>query len=229
MINDINLIYLILLIILIILFIVLNYKRYEEFLDLFDTKFLNSIKFTEIKISSPYNTVFKKKIYNGRFKLYLNKDKDIVYKKVSYKEFLEDHNITIESYKSKIYNLKNLKIINKYLYEPNYIYIKDDGSYYSKYIKNNIRIYDILEKNKQIDKEILNKIIYKIKELKNDLIIYKKNNKLFGDWNTSNLVYNIDDNKIYNIDYEGFALYNIAQDGSDLYFDKIIEKLTKKL
>ena len=227
MINHINLIYLILLII--ILFLVLNYKRYEEFLDSFDNKFLNSIKFTEIKISSPYKTVFKNKIYNGRFKLYLNKDKDIVYKKVSYKEFLEDHNIPIESYKSKIYNLKNLKIINKYLYEPNYIYIKDDGSYYSKYIKNNIRIYDILEKNKQIDKKILNKIIYKIKELKNDLIIYKKNNKLFGDWNSSNLVYNIDDNKIYNIDYEGFALYNIAQDGSDEYFDRIIEKLTKKL
>tara|TARA_B110000003_G_scaffold240634_2_gene247395 strand:+ start:3889 stop:4578 length:690 start_codon:yes stop_codon:yes gene_type:complete len=227
--NNYTLISLISLISLILLILVFNYKRYEEFLDLFDTKFLNSIKFTEIKISSPYNTVFKKKIYNGRFKLYLNKDKDIVYKKVSYKEFLEDHNITIESYKSKIYNLKNLKIINKYLYEPNYIYIKDDGSYYSKYIKNNIRIYDILEKNKQIDKEILNKIIYKIKELKNDLIIYKKNNKLFGDWNTSNLVYNIDDNKIYNIDYEGFALYNIAQDGSDEYFDKIIEKLAKKL
>lgn len=63
--------------------------------------------------------------------------------------------------------------------------------------------------------------------MKNDLIIYKKNNRLFGDWNTSNLVYNIDDNKIYNIDYEGFALYNIAQDGSDEYFDKIIEKLKK--
>tara|TARA_B100000497_G_C7434794_1_gene271162 strand:- start:402 stop:563 length:162 start_codon:yes stop_codon:yes gene_type:complete len=43
------------------------------------------------------------------------------------------------------------------------------------------------------------------------------------------LVYNIDDNKIYNIDYEGFALYNIAQDGSDEYFDRIIYKLTKKL
>ena len=226
--NYFNLILLILLIISIII-LVFNYKTYERFLDLFDSKLLNSIKFEEIKITSPYNTVFKKKIYNGRFKLYLNKDKNIVYKKVSYKEFLEDHNITIESYKSKIYNLKNLKIINNYLYEPNYIYIKDDGSYYSKYIKNNIRIYDILEKNKQIDKKILNKIIYKIKELKNDLIIYKKNNKLFGDWNTSNLVYNIDDNKIYNIDYEGFALYDIAQDGSDEYFDKIIEQLTKIL
>ena len=33
---------------LILLILVFNYKRYEEFLDLFNSKFLNSIKFKEI-------------------------------------------------------------------------------------------------------------------------------------------------------------------------------------
>jgi hypothetical protein len=137
--------------------------------------------------------------------------------------------MNIEDYKSIIYNLKNIKIINKYIYKPEYIYVKDDGSYYSYYIKNNIRIYDLTNKNKEVDKNILSKIIDKVKECKNDLKIYKKENKLFGDWNTSNLLYNIDDNRIYNIDYEGFALYSKAQAGSDEFFDKIIEKLNKKL
>lgn len=89
--------------------IILNLNKYEKFKNFFNNNFLNNLKLKEIEITSPYNTVFKNKIYNGRFKLYLNKDKDIVYKKVSYKEFLEDHNISIESYKKKNIQSKKFK------------------------------------------------------------------------------------------------------------------------
>ena len=217
----------IILFIILLYFLLFNNYTYELFTNLFNSKYLSDLKLKEIETRSPYKAKYN---YQGRFKIYLSEDEEIIYKEqFILKEFLEDKNINIEDYKSIIYNLKNIKIINKYIYKPEYIYIKDDGSYYSNYIKNSIRIYDLTNKNKEVDKNILNKIIDKLKECKNDLKIYKKENKLFGDWNTSNLLYNIDDNRIYNIDYEGFALYNIAQEGSDEYFDKIIEKLSKKL
>ena len=217
----------------IILFIILLYfllfknYTYELFTNLFNSKYLSDLKLKEIETRSPNKS---KHNYQGRFKIYLSEDEEIIYKEqFILKELLEDENMNIEDYKSIIYNLKNIKIINKYIYKPEYIYIKDDGSYYSYYIKNSIRIYDLTYKNKEVDKNILSRIIDKVKECKNDLKIYKKENKLFGDWNTTNLLYNIDDNRLYNIDYEGFALFSEAQEGSDEFFDKIIEKLNKKL
>ena len=37
------------------------------------------------------------------------------------------------------------------------------------------------------------------------MILYTKNNILIGDWNPSNLLYDYETNRIYNIDYEGFS------------------------
>ena len=212
--------------IILLYFLLFHNYTYELFTNLFNSKYLSDLKLKEIETRSPNKS---KHNYQGRFKIYLSEDEEIIYKEqFILKELLEDENMNIEDYKSIIYNLKNIKIINKYIYKPEYIYIKDDGSYYSYYIKNSIRIYDLTYKNKEVDKKILNKIIDKIKECKNDLKIYKKENKLFGDWNTSNLLYNIDDNRLYNIDYEGFALYSKEQEDSDEFFDKIIEKLNSK-
>ena len=87
------------------------------------------------------------------------------------------------------YNLKNIKIINYYIYYPKNIYIENDESYYSIYMKDNVSIYDVIEKIKKLD-----------------LILFTKNNELIGYWNHSNLLYDYEANKIYNVDYEGFAI-----------------------
>jgi len=91
------------------------------------------------------------------FKLYLNKEYNVIYKKTQ-KQF-KHLKIDIEQYKNFIYNLKYLYIINIYIYKPQYIYIEDDGSYYSIYIKNGITLYDIINKKYIIDKETKKKLL----------------------------------------------------------------------
>ena len=59
--------------------------------------------------------------------------------------------------------------------------------------------------NKETDKDILLKIKKAVKKLKKNLDDNKKN--LTGDWDLHNLVYSIEDDKIYNIDIEGFFTY----------------------
>jgi len=167
----------------IIFLIIYFFKNKEQFQN------LNLIK-TNIK--SPYR-------YN--FYIYIDKRNNIIYKKVN-KIKIDD----INNYKNIIYNLKNIKIINNYLYYPKNIYIENDGSYYSIYMRDNVSIYDVIEKNKKICYETKNKIIDNLNKLKLDLILFTKNNELIGDWNPSNLLYDYGTNKIYNIDYEGFAI-----------------------
>tara|TARA_B100001540_G_scaffold314093_1_gene338318 strand:+ start:1479 stop:2114 length:636 start_codon:yes stop_codon:yes gene_type:complete len=167
---------------LIIFLIFYSFKNKEKFQN------LNLIK-TNIK--SPYK-------YN--FYIYIDKRNNIIYKKVNEIKIND-----IDNYKNTIYNLKNIKIINNYLYYPNNIYIENDGSYYSIYMKDNVSIYNVIEKNKKICYKTKIKIINNLDKLKKDLILFNKNNELIGDWNPSNLLYDYETNKIYNIDYEGFA------------------------
>lgn len=168
---------------LIIFLIFYSFKNKEQFQN------LNLIK-TNIK--SPYKY---------KFYIYVDKINNIIYKKVNEIKIND-----IDNYKNTIYNLKNIKIINNYLYYPKNIYIENDGSYYSMYIKDNVSIYDVIEKNKKICYKTKIKIINNLDKLKQDLILFNKNNELIGDWNPSNLLYDYETNKIYNIDYEGFAI-----------------------
>jgi len=71
----------------------------------------------------------------------------------------------------------------------------------------------LLKKIKKFVMKQKNKIINNLNKLKLDLILFTKNNELIGDWNPSNLLYDYETNKIYNVDYEGFAI--------NLYFKMI--------
>ena len=187
------------LIITIIITLIINKKSIENFKDyLYNSDFYKSIKLDKIDIHSPYSG-------EDLFKIYLNKEYDVIYKKSH--EGIKNY-INIDEYKDIIYSLKDTFIINKYIYKPENIYIEDDGSYYSIYIVNGVTLYDILNKNKKIDDETKNKIIEKLEILRDDLNTYSDNYNLFGDWNPSNIMYNYDDENLYNIDYEGFGTMN---------------------
>ena len=68
-------------------------------------------------------------------------------------------------------------------------------------MRDNVSIYNVIEKNKKICYKTKIKIINNLNKLKQDLILFNKNNELIGDWNPSNLLYDYETNKIYNIDY----------------------------
>ena len=187
------------LIIIIIITLIINKKSIENFKDyIYNSDFYKSIKLDKIDIHSPYNN-------DSLFKIYLNKEYDVIYKKTQ--EGIKKY-INIDEYKDIIYSLKDTFIINKYIYKPENIYIEDDGSYYSIYIVNGVTLYDILNNNKKIDDKTKNKIIEKLEILRDDLNTYSDNYNLFGDWNPSNIMYNYDDENLYNIDYEGFGTMN---------------------
>jgi hypothetical protein len=184
------------LIIIIIITLIINKKSIENFKDyLYNSDFYKSIKLDKIDVYSPYNG-------DSLFKIYLNKEYDVIYKKSQ--EGIRKY-INIDEYKDIIYSLKDTFIINKYIYKPENIYIEDDGSYYSIYIVNGVTLYDILYNNKKIDNKTKDKIIEKLGILRDDLNTYINNYNLFGDWNPSNIMYNYDDENLYNIDYEGFG------------------------
>ena len=79
--------------------------------------------------------------------------------------------------------------------------VKRNSGYSSVYVDG----YRLDKVNKETDKDILLKIKKAIKKLKKNLDDNKKN--VTGDWDLHNLVYSVEDDKIYNIDIEGFFTY----------------------
>jgi len=169
----------------------------------------------------------KSPIGNGLFDIYINKKENILYKKI------KCCMIDIINYKNIIYNIKNDSTLCDYIFEHETIYIEDDGSYYSSYVKNGIRLYDIsLQSN--IDYTVLLSLKVSILNMKNNLNKYIKTNKLSGDWALHNLIYCLDTNKIYNIDLEGFYTYPLIHDNGNCdinycnaRFDKLLEIISK--
>lgn len=155
-------------------------------------EYLNSLNFVKSNICSPIN--------NGLFDISIDYNENIIYKRIKQKV----HNI--DYYKSIIYNLKNDEFMKEYIYKPEQINIEDDGSYFSKYIKNGIRLYDI-NCDVDISNNILTKLLNSLHKLQNNLISYSKNNNLYGDWALHNLMYCVDNERIYNVDLEGFYTY----------------------
>jgi len=212
------------LIIIIIITLIINKKSIENFKDyLYNSDFYKSIKLDKINIHSPYSGEYL-------FKIYLNKEYDVIYKKAQ-KEITNN----INEYKKVIYSLKDTFIINKYIYKPENIYIEDDFSYYSIYIVNGVTLYDIINNKKKIDNETKNKITEKLEILRDDLNTCSDKYKLFGDWNPSNIMYNYDDENLYNIDYEGFGTMNYfhilpySEDNVNDYINKLISEINEIL
>ncbi len=181
-----------------------------------EKSFLNKLNFKKCRLKSPRG--------NGLFRLFINEENFIIYKKII--KNIDTNNIL--RYRNILFNLKNNQILNKYIFHPEKITIENDGSYYSKFIKNGIRLYDI-NSNSILDYKILNKIENKLIDLQNDLNKYVKTNKLSGDWALHNLIYCLDTNKIYNVDLEGFYTYPLIHDNGNCDINCCNERFDKLL
>jgi len=175
----------------------------------------SKLTFVKSKLKSP--------ICNGIFDVYIDTNENILYKKISEKKIIKN----IENYKKIIYGIKNNPVLCEYIFEPEKIYIEDDGSYYSSFIKNSIRLYDI-NSNSTIDETILDNLKRSIQEMKKKFNNYVKTNKLSGDWAHHNLIYCLDTYKIYNVDLEGFYTYPFVHNNGNCdikYCNKGFDKL----
>ena len=175
--------------------------------------FLNFYLYNKFKGGSNYPKNYKllkyeDKIVNNikiisRYDIYVNNNKTIVYKIINNtklgiklkKSIQSDDDFNI--YKNIIENAHK----KPYNHTIPVFDIERNGSYKSKYING----YRIDKLNKSINKNLLKKIIKQINILKEDL--YNNEKILSGDWALHNLIYSIEDDKIYNIDIEGFYTY----------------------
>ena len=151
----------------------------------------------------------KSPIGDGIFDIFIDTTENIVYKKIN-----ENIINSIKDYKNLIYGIKQNPVLCEYIYKPDTIYIESDGSYYSSYIKNGVRLYDI-NSNSEIDNTVLENLKKSIQTMQNNLNNYVKTNKLSGDWALHNLIYCFDTNKIYNVDLEGFYTYPLIHDNGN--------------
>ena len=186
-------------------------------------------------LPSAYSTLpfikseLKSPIGNGLFEIFINTKENMLYKKIKKKIDI----IHLENYKKTIYGIKNNPVVCEYIFEPEKIFIEDDGSYYCSFIKNGIRLYDI-NLNSKIDDTVLDNLNNSIKDMKRKLNNYVKTNKLSGDWELHNLIYCLDTEKIYNVDLEGFYTYPFIHDNGNCNikycnerFDELLDILDK--
>ena len=180
----------------------------------------SNLIFTKSQLNSP--------VGDGLFDIFINTKENILYKKIKNTDM-----INIDKYKQIIYGVNSNVVLGEYICEPEKIYIENDGSYYSSYIKNGIRLYDV-SKVLKLDYTILNNLKKSIQDMKEKLNNYVKTSKLSGDWALHNLIYCLDTNKIYNIDLEGFYTYPLIHDNGNCdikycneCFDKLLDILNK--
>ena len=171
--------------------------------------------------------------YPGRFFIYINKNKTIIYKKNKKNSLgnkllrrLKDKKKYME-YKNILENTIHHPYIGKYTISGYDIEL--DGSYKSKYI-NGHRLDKI---NNDISDIVLNKIAIQIQKLKNDLNKANVDYSFGGDWALHNLIYSLENDIIYNIDLEGFFTDKVLPKWGNInkinaWLDNIILKYTQK-
>lgn len=165
------------------------------------------------------NTKNFKTKYAGRFEVYL--DGRFVHKKPKKNRWNDK---LIEQIKEEGFDVYRDIIKNSYKTDYNNTIrgfnVKRNSGYSSVYVDG----YRLDKVNKETDKDILLKIKKAVKKLKKNLDDNKK--ILTGDWDLPNLVYSIEDDKIYNIDIEGFFTYkknNKTIKSRNKWFNKILK------
>mgnify|MGYP003677361666 CR=1 FL=1 len=168
----------------------------------------------------------------GRFNIFINKDKDIVYKKNKHTNL---GNILISQlnnytdyilYENMVENCNILPYIGKHIIEG--YDVESDGSYKSPYIKGYR-----LDQIQDVSNSVLKKIIIQTRILLHNINKYDKENILGGDWNIQNLLYSIEDDIIYNVDLEGFFSYQTLPNFGNInkingWLNKIINTISEE-
>lgn len=163
------------------------------------------------------------KLMVGLFDIYINEKNNIIYKKNKNKNLLKkvSDEITFLKYKDIIQNSYKKNSLKNYIIEG--FDVERDGSYKCKFIEG-IRL-DKIPDNLNTNQK--NKLISLLKEFLNDL---NKSQNLSGDWGLHNIIYDINDNRLYNIDLEGFFSYQkLPGWGSLNKVNKWINEIIKKL
>ena len=162
--------------------------------------------------------------YDGRFYIY-KYDENTVYKKIK-KEIQSQ----ILLAKKIVKNFSKYKDVIENIHKSHLPTIKgydveNDGSYKCKFI-NGYRLDRINKLNLKYNEIV--KIRNAILKLKN--ILNKNKRKLSGDWVLHNLIYSINDDKIYNIDLEGFFSYpSVPSWGNINFINKWLDDCLKKI
>lgn len=166
------------------------------------------------------NGFIQKNFYTGccgRFIIYLNKDKNLLYKKCFSSKLINDlkDDTNYYKYKNIIEGFKDYNSISNYILFGNVF--NRNGDYICEYLEG-YRLDHLYRIN---DIKLLNKIELKIYEI---IDVLKKNiNYLAGDWGVQNLFYSLKYDKILNIDPEGFFTYSKLPIWGKL--DKIVNNL----
>ena len=163
------------------------------------------------------------KLCVGLFDIYINKKKNIIYKKNRSKNLLTkiSDEITFLKYKDIIENSYKKNSMKKYIIEG--FDVEIDGSYKCKFI-DGIRL-DKIDVN--LDTKQNTKFISLLKQFLNDL---NNSTDLSGDWGLHNVIYDINNNRLYNIDLEGFfSFQKLPGWGSLNNINKWINEIIKKL
>ena len=156
--------------------------------------------------------------YNKQFNIYIDDTKTIIFKKKKSNNFRKVIKNNLNNYKNIILNKNSGNICSVKSFD-----VENDGSYKCKYI-HGFTLYQIYHIEK-IDKSIKNSII---KEKLNIINAIQNLIKLIpqiksGDWHINNLVYSLEEQKIYNVDCEGYFKYH----NYGLYSDILKKKLNK--
>ena len=160
--------------------------------------------------------------YEGRFYIY-KYDENTVYKKIK-KEIPNQKLLSNKIVK----NFSKYKDVIENIYKSPFPTVKgydveNDGSYKCKFI-NGYRLDRINNFNLKYNEIIkIKSAIYKLKDILNK-------NKLSGDWALHNLIYDINDDKIYNVDLEGFfSCPSLPSWGNINFINKWLQDCDNKL
>lgn len=166
------------------------------------------------------------KLFEGLFDIYINKENTIIYKKNKSKKLLKKISEEDEflKYKDFIQNSYKKNSLKKYIIEG--FDVERDGSYKCKFI-DGFRLDKNPDNLDSLQKEKLNNLLKRFLEDLNNL------DKVSGDWALHNIIYDSNNNKLYNIDLEGFFSF---QEYKQLYgwgdlksINNWINNLIKKL
>ena len=163
--------------------------------------------------------------FDGRFYIY-KYDENTVYKKI--KNEIPNQKLLAKKIKKNFLKYKNIiKNIHKVNFLPSIkgYDVESDGSYKCKFI-NGYRLDRIGNLNLKFNEIV--KIKCAILKLKG--ILNKNAYRLSGDWALHNLIYSINDDKIYNIDLEGFFSYpSVPKWGNINFINKWLDDCDNKL